>query len=85
MGSGGTTFKGIATGDYTFTGQDAGNTLSYAADTDGVTINLASDTVSKDLATVQTAQLVARTASATSRPSTAAPAVTLCSTAPAPA
>ena len=48
-GSGSSTFQSIGTGDYTFTGQGTNNTLDYSADTNGVTINLASDTVTKDL------------------------------------
>jgi hypothetical protein len=49
-GSGNTRFKSIGTGDYTFTGNGVSNTLDYSADTDanGVTINLKTDTVTKD-------------------------------------
>jgi hypothetical protein len=49
VGSGTNLFQSIGTGDYTFTGQGTNNTLDYSADADGVTINLASDTVTKDL------------------------------------
>ena len=48
-GSGSTTFQSVATGFYTFNGKGTNNTLDYSADTNGVTINLATDTVFKDI------------------------------------
>jgi hypothetical protein len=48
--SGNTTFQSVGTGSYTFTGGGtSGNTLDYSQDTNGVTINLSTDTVTKDL------------------------------------
>ena len=59
-GSGGNAFKSIDIGDYTFNGQGysiatyngqvGANTLDYSADANGVTINLATDTVTKGIA-----------------------------------
>jgi hypothetical protein len=50
-GGGNTAFLSTGTGDYTFTGEGGNNTLDYSADTNGVTINLATDTVTKDFLT----------------------------------
>ena len=48
-GSGDTTFQSGGTGHYSFTGLGTNNTLDYSADTNGVTINLATHTVLKDV------------------------------------
>ena len=47
-GSGTNAFQSIGTGDYTFTGQGTNNTLDYSLDPNGVTINIATDTVTKN-------------------------------------
>jgi hypothetical protein len=52
-GSGANLFEGIGTGKYAFNGSGTNNTLSYSADQDAVTIDVAAGTVTKDAATIK--------------------------------